>query len=49
MTEIILTITITLPMPEPLTPDGTEMPEPVLTRGQLPVCRCRVCYGTKAA
>ena len=49
MTEIILTITITLPMPEAPAPDGTKMPEPVLTRAQPPVCRCCVRYGTKAA
>ena len=42
MTEIILTIAITLPEPEPPAPDGTEIPEPVLTREQSPVCRCCV-------
>ena len=49
MTEIVLTITITLPEPERPTPDGTEMPESVLTKEQPLVCRCHVRYGTKAA
>ena len=49
MTEIVVTITITLPELEPPAPDGTEMPEPLLTREQPPVCRCHVRYGTKAA
>lgn len=49
MTEIILTITIRIPLPEPPAPDGAEMPEPVLAKEQPPVCRCQVYYGKKAA
>ena len=49
MTEIILTITITHPMPEPPMSDETEKPKPVLAKEQPLMCRCHVRYGMKVA
>lgn len=52
MTEIVLTITITIQIPEPPlshAPVGAKRPEPVFTKEQPPMCRCKVRYGTKAA
>ena len=52
MQEIILTITITIQIPEPPLPPapaGAKRPEPLLTKAQPPMCRCKVRYGTKAA
>lgn len=49
MTELVLTIKIIIPLPEPPTPASAKEPEPVLAKEQPPVCRCHVRYGTKAA
>lgn len=52
MTELVLTIKIIIPLPEPPmppTPANAKKPEPVLAKEQPPVCRCHVRYGTKAA
>jgi hypothetical protein len=52
MQKLILTISITIQIPEPPmppTPTNAKKPEPVLAKEQPPVCRCHVRYGTKAA
>ena len=52
MTKIILKITITIFIPEPPlppAPTAAKRPEPIFTKEQPPMCRCKVRYGTKAA
>ena len=52
MTEVVLTITITIQIPEPPlrpAPTAAKGLEPVFTNEQPPMCRCKVRYGTKAA
>ncbi|QQQ99256.1 hypothetical protein I5Q83_25195 [Enterocloster clostridioformis] len=52
MQKLILTISITIQIPEPPmppTPASAKKPEPVLAKERSPVCRCHVRYGTKAA
>ena len=52
MTEVVLIITITIQIPEPPTPPApaaAKRPEPVFTKKQSPVCRCKVRYENRAA
>lgn len=49
MQEIVLTIIITIQMPMPPAPTGAKRPEPVFTKEQPPMCRCKVFYGNGAA